>query len=417
MSWDDSADYLVMEDDGGTPQRITTENIDSMRSENDVEGFIFDADNTGSMTTTGSITAGAVTVDNLNLNDNTLSSSSGTVTIQSANNQNIVLDSQGSGFITTGNNALVANTVIATHLTVQGQDAFIGDDGLGDSILYFYDDDSNTWRSLYWNDAGDGFFIQNDASVVSQVVTQFFPETIFLQSSSDLSVSDGYVEICDGGMSCVSGLGDGDLGVEGDILGAQRYAKYTGVFYGNPTQGIICTNPMVQVVDYSSMLYYGSYSTDPGGDGPSYIRFDYEGSRLNLYFDVPGRFVEGNYDVTLYYRVSSNDGCLRGIACYRYWVTQESESCSSGGTFGTEPDNYQFDIAWSTTGSEQWDDVTWNFDSNSADPYFDSYIIAGRPFSLSLDFESDGSDCEGSTDNGYIDIYRIDVGFYEWVDS
>jgi hypothetical protein len=59
----------------------------------------------------------------------------------------------------------------AHNVTVQG-DMHIGKNGGGNSNLQFYDDNSNTWRALYWSDGGNEFRIEDQSGSLDAVTSK-----------------------------------------------------------------------------------------------------------------------------------------------------------------------------------------------------------------------------------------------------
>lgn len=51
---------------------------------------------------------------------------------------------------------------ITGDLTVQGSDLYIGKNGGGDSDIHFYDDNSNTWRTMRWDDSVNDWRVEDN---------------------------------------------------------------------------------------------------------------------------------------------------------------------------------------------------------------------------------------------------------------
>ena len=47
---------------------------------------------------------------------------------------------------------------------------YVGGDGRGDSTIAFYDDNSNTWRALRWDDSSNTFTIEDNANQQKAVI-------------------------------------------------------------------------------------------------------------------------------------------------------------------------------------------------------------------------------------------------------
>jgi phage host-nuclease inhibitor protein Gam len=58
---------------------------------------------------------------------------------------------------------------ITGNLTVEG-DLYIGENGGGDSQAFFYDDNSNTWRTLQWDDSSNAFMIEDNGGSMRSII-------------------------------------------------------------------------------------------------------------------------------------------------------------------------------------------------------------------------------------------------------
>lgn len=60
-------------------------------------------------------------------------------------------------------------TIQDANLYVQ-RDVYIGENGASDSSLYFYDDNSDTWRGIEWDDSANAFVIEDNGGTMRTVV-------------------------------------------------------------------------------------------------------------------------------------------------------------------------------------------------------------------------------------------------------
>lgn len=65
----------------------------------------------------------------------------------------------------------LAGGTLTGDLTVGAQNINIGVDTGGDSLLNFYDDTNNTFRSIFWDDSESAFFFEDDAGAFQQFGT------------------------------------------------------------------------------------------------------------------------------------------------------------------------------------------------------------------------------------------------------
>ena len=67
-----------------------------------------------------------------------------------------------SRFVNTAGDTMTGNlTIQDSNLYVQ-RDAYIGENGAGDSNLYFYDDNSDAWRRFWWDNGNNEFRVQDN---------------------------------------------------------------------------------------------------------------------------------------------------------------------------------------------------------------------------------------------------------------
>jgi hypothetical protein len=123
LVWNNTLRVWQIEDVGGISREIvTTTGTQTLTNKSLTSPTI---------TGTGSAAFGSLTVANLTFAGNTIGSSSGNVVIQ------------------------------ATGLTQIKNTLRVGDDGLGDSIIEFHDDDNDTWRTLKWDDSSSEWQIED----------------------------------------------------------------------------------------------------------------------------------------------------------------------------------------------------------------------------------------------------------------
>ena len=60
-------------------------------------------------------------------------------------------------------------TIQDANLNVQ-RDIYIGENGAGDSSLYFYDDNSDTWRGIEWDDSANAMVVEDNGGTLRTIV-------------------------------------------------------------------------------------------------------------------------------------------------------------------------------------------------------------------------------------------------------
>lgn len=63
----------------------------------------------------------------------------------------------------------VSGDTVTGNATIQG-DLYVGKDGGGDSRLYFYDDNSNAWRGIIWDDSANAFVCQDNGGTWRTII-------------------------------------------------------------------------------------------------------------------------------------------------------------------------------------------------------------------------------------------------------
>ena len=74
-----------------------------------------------------------------------------------------------SRFFNVSGDTITGSATINTDLTVN-RDVYIGANGNGTTDLYFYDDNSNEWRGIRWNDGANGFEVEDNGGTYRTLV-------------------------------------------------------------------------------------------------------------------------------------------------------------------------------------------------------------------------------------------------------
>lgn len=107
------------------------------------------------------------------------------------------------GYLALTGGALTGDLSIATDLTVSN-DAYvqnilyIGADGGGDSIANFWDDGSNAWRALRWDDSLNAFAMDDDSGVSREAVHEGNLKDQIAAIGKEALSAEMMVEVVDG---------------------------------------------------------------------------------------------------------------------------------------------------------------------------------------------------------------------------
>lgn len=153
--------------DGSSLTNVNASQLDGLSSSQFLRSDTSDT-MSGNLVVTGSVTA------------NTFSGNGASVTNVNASTLGGI--SSGNFVRSDTSDTMNGTYTITGDLTVSGGDITVGQNGGGDSDIHFYDDNSNTTRTLRWDDSANFFSAEDNSGT-------FWPIAMFSTSSSNTTTS------------------------------------------------------------------------------------------------------------------------------------------------------------------------------------------------------------------------------------
>ena len=115
---------------------------------------------------------------------------------------------------------------------------YVGDNGMGDSDIYFYDDNSNTWRTMRWDDSVNDWRVEDNGGTMRTLYHSGNIPSYLSTSGGTISGSINVTSVCQ------SNEFQGDVGSSSDVTymfdgdtdtGMYRYGSGEAALSGNGT--------------------------------------------------------------------------------------------------------------------------------------------------------------------------------------